>query len=38
MLAHSIHFGMLDVHSTKVPNYVTRVNYKAKGMSERANE
>jgi hypothetical protein len=29
---------MLEVHSTKVPNYVTRVNYKAKGVTERARE
>ena len=36
--AHSIRYGMLEVHSTKVPNYVTRVNYKAKGMTERARE
>jgi len=36
--AHSIRYGMLEVHSTKVPNYVTRVNYKAKGMTERAKE
>ena len=35
---HSIHFGMLEVHSTKVPNYVARVNYKAKGMTKRARE
>ena len=35
-LAHSIHFGMLEVNRTKVPNYVARVNYKGKGMTERA--
>jgi hypothetical protein len=29
---------MLEVHKTKVPNYVVRVNYKAKGMTERASE
>ena len=33
--AHSIHFGILEVHHTQVPSYVTRVNYKAKGMTER---
>jgi len=36
--AHSMHFGMLEVHSTKIPNYVARVNYKAKGMTKRARE
>ena len=36
--AHSIRYGMLEVHSTKVLNYVARVNYKAKGMTERARE
>ena len=36
--AHSIHFGMLEVHHTQVPHYVSRVNYKAKGMTERARE
>ena len=27
---------MLEVHSTKIPNYVAIVNYKAKGMTKRA--
>ena len=36
--AHIIRYGMLEVHSTKVLNYVARVNYKAKGMTERARE
>ena len=38
LLAHSIHFGMLKVHRTVVPDYVARVNYKGKGMTERARE
>jgi hypothetical protein len=29
---------MLEVHHTQVPYYVARVNYKAKGMTERARE
>ena len=36
--AHSIHFGMLRVHCTAVPDYVARVNYMGKGMIERARE
>ena len=29
---------MLKVHRTVVPDYVARVNYKGKGMTERARE
>ena len=29
---------MLKVHRTIVPDYVSRVNYKGKGMTERARE
>ena len=37
-LAHNIYFGMFEVHHTQVPHYVARVNYNAKGMTERARE
>jgi hypothetical protein len=34
----SIHYGMLEVCRTMTPHYVVGVNYKAKGMTDRAKE
>ena len=31
-------YGLLEVHALVLPNYVVRVNYKGKGMTERARD
>jgi hypothetical protein len=36
--AGGIHYGMLKICRTTLPGYVHSVNYKAKGMTERARE
>jgi hypothetical protein len=36
--AGGIHYGMLKIRRTTLPGYVHSVNYKAKGMTERARE
>ena len=37
-LGQGMHYGLLEVHALVLPNYVVRVNYKGKGMTERARD
>ena len=37
-LGQGMHYGLLEIHAPVLPNYVVRVNYKGKDMTERARD
>ena len=36
--SQGMHYGLLETHPTSVPSYVSRVDYRGKGMTRRARD